>query len=103
MGRYQLFSGVCLSLLLVPISYANVEVLDEASGIEAAPEMMMETIVVTATRENKEKWELAESISVLNGSEIEKLTPSHPAEALNRVAGVHINNLGGEGHMSAIR
>lgn len=66
-------------------------------------EAIIETIVVTATRESKNKAELAESISVINESEIEQVSPSHPAEILNRVAGVHINNLGGEGHMTAIR
>lgn len=79
-----------------------IEEKEEHTEKQVAPRMM-ETIVVTATRETKNKWELAESVSVLNESEIEKLSPSHPAEALNRVAGVHINNLGGEGHMSAIR
>lgn len=63
----------------------------------------METVVVTSTREEKAKSELAESVGVLNEGELNFIAPSHPAEALNRVAGVHISNLGGEGHMSAIR
>ena len=66
-------------------------------------ESEMENVVVTATREGKDKRELAESVSVATEMEIEAVAPSHPAEILNRMAGVHINNLGGEGHMASIR
>ncbi|WP_444996333.1 TonB-dependent receptor [Aliikangiella sp. IMCC44359] len=61
------------------------------------------TIVVTSTKEERSKLELPESIAVIDSQEIEDVSPSHPAELLNRVPGVHINNLGGEGHMSSIR
>lgn len=64
---------------------------------------VMDTIVVTATREEQSKGNIAESVDVMNGDEIESISPSHPAEVLNRIAGVHINNLGGEGHMTSIR
>lgn len=63
----------------------------------------MDTFVVTATREEKIKSEIAESVSVFNGEDIEDISPSHPSELLNRSAGVYVNNLGGEGHMTAIR
>ena len=63
----------------------------------------METVVVTATREFKPKSELAESVGVLDEKTIQQIMPTHPAEALNRIAGVFINNLGGEGHMTSIR
>lgn len=63
----------------------------------------METVVVTATRESKPKSELSESVGVLDEKTIQQIMPSHPAEALNRIAGVFINNLGGEGHMTSIR
>ncbi|MEM9100990.1 MAG: TonB-dependent receptor [Pseudomonadota bacterium] len=62
-----------------------------------------ETIVVTGTREARPISETAESVSVLTAEEIAEIAPSHPSELLNRVPGVHINNLGGEGHMSSIR
>lgn len=63
----------------------------------------METVVVTATREQRNKSEMAESVSVLTEVDIDAIAPAHPADILNRVAGVHINNLGGEGHMASIR
>jgi iron complex outermembrane recepter protein len=76
------------------------------SGSDALAEnskTTLDTIVVTATREEKSKSEVPESIGVTESGEIEFISPAHPAAALNRTAGVHINNLGGEGHMTAIR
>lgn len=67
------------------------------------PVTQLETVVVTATREEKLKRELAESVSVFDGKTIESVSPSHPSELINRAAGAYVNNLGGEGHMTAIR
>src|SRR5690606_33358486 len=64
---------------------------------------LMEQVEVTATREEKSRTELPESVAVLDREAIEQVMPGHPAELLNRLAGVHINNQGGEGHMTAIR
>lgn len=69
----------------------------------ASSETEVDRIVVTGIREAQSKQQVAESVSVLNRSSIEQIAPSHPAELLNRMPGVHINNLGGEGHMSSIR
>ena len=69
----------------------------------SAEQLAMETVVVTSTREGVKKSDLAESISVVTAKDIEWVSPSHPAEILNRMPGVHINNLGGEGHMTSIR
>lgn len=63
----------------------------------------LDKIVVTSTREEKSKADLSESIGVLTAQEIQNVSPSHPSEILNRTPGVYINNLGGEGHMTAIR
>ncbi|MET1255437.1 TonB-dependent receptor [Aliikangiella maris] len=60
-------------------------------------------LVITSTKEEKLKSELPEAIHVIDKLEIEEVSPTHPAEILNRIPGVHINNLGGEGHMSSIR
>ncbi len=62
-----------------------------------------DTVVVTATKEAKSKSELAESVSVIGSDEIDFVAPAHPAEILNRSAGVYVNNIGGEGHMTSIR
>lgn len=64
---------------------------------------VLDTVVVTSARESQEKRDLAESVSVASQQDIETVQPGHPAELTNRMAGVHVNNLGGEGHMTAIR
>jgi iron complex outermembrane recepter protein len=63
----------------------------------------LETVVVTATREARSKQELPEAVQVFDQDIIDAVSPSHPSEILNRAAGVHVNNLGGEGHMTSIR
>lgn len=63
----------------------------------------LDPMVVTATRENKPQSEVSESVEIFKKEEIEFVSPAHPSELLNRSAGVHVNNLGGEGHMTAIR
>lgn len=92
-GR-SLFWGT--STLLLASSIA------EASG-QAIPASQLETMVVTATREEKRKMDIPESVDVFDEESISSVSPSHPSEILNRSAGVHINNMGGEGHMTAIR
>ena len=41
--------------------------------------------------------------SSIHSEDINFVSPAHPSEALNRISGVHINNLSGEGHMTSIR
>lgn len=65
--------------------------------------IILDPIVVTSTREGKPKSELTEIIGVLSEEDITFISPVHPADAANRVAGVYVNNLGGEGHMTSIR
>lgn len=60
-------------------------------------------IVVTATKEGKSKLKSPESITKLTQKDIEKISPTHPADILNRVAGVYVANVGGEGHITSIR
>lgn len=69
----------------------------------AAAEEQPEMIVVTSSRQAQSLTNLAESVTVLNEQLIKDVSPGHPAELLNRVPGVHVNDLGGEGHMTAIR
>ncbi|MDP2716506.1 TonB-dependent receptor [Rheinheimera sp.] len=63
----------------------------------------IEVMVVTSSRQAQALVNLAEAVSVLDEATIQNVSPGHPAELLNRVSGVHVNDLGGEGHMTAIR
>jgi len=88
-----------LCVCLCPLATAS----SGFTGATQASENLMETLVVTSTREARNKSELAESVGIIDEKTLNFVAPAHPAEVLNRVAGVHINNLGGEGHMSSIR
>lgn len=83
------------ALLMVPVT-APVQA-------EGSKPSTLDTVVVTSTREERLKRELPESVSVINQIDIQEVMPAHPSELLNRVPGVYVNNLGGEGHMTAIR
>ncbi len=88
---------------LTPLAIACSLTLAPCASASTTDAALMETMVVTATREAKDKSKLSESVGIIGSDQLELINPSHPAEALNRIAGVHINNLGGEGHMTAIR
>ena len=62
-----------------------------------------EKIIVTATRESDSLLESSVSADRIDGDKIDEIKPGHPAEVTNRIAGVVVNNLGGESHFTAIR
>ena len=64
---------------------------------------MAEPIVVSATRETQSRTASAATIDVVDGVEIRSARQAHPAQIMNRVPGVHITMLTGEGHSTAIR
>ena len=72
-------------------------------GHSHAENSQLDKVVVTATGEAKSLSELAQSVGLFSSQQIKDVSPAHPSEILNRTAGVYINNLGGEGHMTAIR
>lgn len=63
----------------------------------------LDEITVTGTREATAKSESSATTTLVQEEEIHRLRPSHPAEVMNRVPGVHVNVTSGEGHMTAIR
>ena len=63
----------------------------------------LDPIIVTGVRESQNQHAVAGAIGLADSDTMGHVMPSHPAELLNRIPGVHINNLGGEGHMAAIR
>ena len=74
--------------------------LDFALTSQAA---IMAPTVITATRELQRRDEATVAIEVLQGEEIRRTRAAHPAQLLNRIAGVHASELSGEGHSMSIR
>ena len=73
------------------------------TGSLYANDTTMETVVITATKEKKLLSEVPMTVTEFDASQVDSIRPSHPSELLNGAAGVYVNNLGGEGHMTAIR
>ncbi len=63
----------------------------------------MESITVSATREERYGSELPVSVGRIDADEIGRVNPAHPSRIANRIPGVWINATEGEGHMTAIR
>jgi outer membrane receptor protein involved in Fe transport len=63
----------------------------------------VDEIIVSAERRDTVKAEAPISVSVLQGEEILRISADHPAEALNRSAGVLIHRGNGQEHLTAIR
>ena len=75
----------------------------DSARVRAGSATVLSTTVITATRELQSRTATSTTIDALSGAEIAKTRPAHPAELLNRVAGVHISELSAEGHSTAIR
>lgn len=60
-------------------------------------------VVVSATRERRRRAEGSATIDALDGAEMRRTRAAHPAGIMNRLAGVHVSELSGEGHSMAIR
>ncbi|QSX30482.1 TonB-dependent receptor [Shewanella cyperi] len=100
-----------LSLALLTTSAAattdNTEVQtapDGATSTMAIASPVMERISITANRKQNVDTDLAMSLDSISKSELALDKGQHPAESLNSVAGVLIDQLGGgQGHKTAIR
>lgn len=68
-----------------------------------AAAVSLEPMVVSATREVERRSEGSLTIDALSGEELRKTRAAHPAGILNRLAGVHVTETSGEGHMMAMR
>lgn len=60
-------------------------------------------MVVSATREMQRRKDVSATIDVLDGAALREARAAHPAAIVNRIPGVHVAELSGEGHSTAIR
>ena len=63
----------------------------------------IDEVVVTAERIAEDALDVAGTVEVLDTAELLRIAPFHPAEALNAVSGVGIQQGSGQEHLSAIR
>ncbi len=65
--------------------------------------LLMENVVVSASREAVKKTETAAAVSSVSSGVIAETKASHPSEIMGKMAGVYVSVTGGEGHQTAIR
>ncbi|HEX6599245.1 MAG TPA: TonB-dependent receptor [Gemmatimonadaceae bacterium] len=112
-GRYQIAGVTPGTYLLVAqrigtttrrdsITVAAGQVLTLDVALTSAATVMA-PMTVSATREMRRRNEGSATIDVLDGAELRNTHETHPADVMNRLAGVHVSNLSGEGHSMAMR
>jgi outer membrane receptor protein involved in Fe transport len=60
-------------------------------------------LVVSATREAQQVTQGSATIDAVSGADLREARAAHPAAIAKRLAGVHVSQLSGEGHSTAIR
>ena len=80
--------------LILTVGFASFTVSNTASADE---------IIVTATRTEITAQDYAGSIAAIGLERLNLIAPTHPAEALNEIAGVNIHRNSGQEHLTAIR
>ncbi len=65
--------------------------------------IQLDPMVVSGTRELERRADGSLTVDALAGAEIRQTRAAHPAGILNRLAGVHVTETSGEGHMMAMR
>ena len=90
---------ILLTLVLLGTVFAE----DKQTKTVKTKIVKAKTIIVTATHQEDELLESSVSADRIDADKIAQIAPAHPSEIANRIAGVHINNLGGESHFTAIR
>ena len=63
----------------------------------------LDPVVVSATGESERLSQMPVAMGAVRREELATARPAHPAEIMNRMAGVWVNVTGGEGHTTAIR
>lgn len=66
-------------------------------------EILLDDVIVSATRERQLRTDVAASISSIGSDAIDDFQPTHPKDIMGKIPGVWVNQTGGEGHMTAIR
>ena len=64
---------------------------------------VLQPLIISATREVERRSEGSLTIDALSGEQVRQTRAAHPAGLLNQLAGVHVTETSGEGHMMAMR
>jgi iron complex outermembrane receptor protein len=102
-GRYTLAAqriGAAARRIDVAIAAGETAILDVALESAAA---VMAPMTVSATRELRRRDEGSATVDLIDGPEIRRTRAAHPSGVMNRIPGVHVSELSGEGHSMSMR
>jgi iron complex outermembrane receptor protein len=102
-GQYVVIAqriGVTARRTALTVAAGERATLDVA--LASAPALMT-PMTVSATRELRRRDEGSATIDVIDGSEIRRTHAAHPSGVMNRIPGVHVSELSGEGHSMSMR
>ena len=91
------YAADTLSANVTETGVVTVDVKLKEAAVVVAP------VVVSATQELQDRNQGSMTIDALTGTEVRATRAGHPAEIMNKLAGVHMSQLSGEGHSMAIR
>lgn len=74
-----------------------------AAPVIETKEQRLPDVIVTATREEENRYDVPISISKIRTESVKDTKPTHPSELMNQVPGVFVNTTSGEGHATMIR
>ena len=90
-------------LVIIPLLFAAPAWAQAADEIVILLPDVDEIIVQGIYDINKKVGDISGSVGIIGASELDRVSPVHPAEALNGVAGVNIHRGSGQEHLTAIR
>jgi iron complex outermembrane receptor protein len=102
-GRYVVAAqriGAAAKRSDLAVAAGDTATLDVALVSAAA---VMAPMTVSATRELRRRDEGSATVDVIDGSEIRRVHAAHPSGVMNRIPGVHVSELSGEGHSMSMR
>ena len=112
-GRYVIASLPAgrYTVVVQRLGYAqHVDSVDIADGADTrhdvalrAAAQVIAPMVVSAAREAQRRTDASATIDVIDGASLREARAAHPAGIAKRIPGVHVSQLSGEGHSTAIR
>src|SRR5262245_13952365 len=91
------YAADTLSANVTETGVVTIDVKLKEAAVVVAP------VVVSATQELQDRNQGSMTIDALTGTDVRVTRAGHPAEIMNKLAGVHMSQLSGEGHSMAIR
>ncbi|WP_083536366.1 TonB-dependent receptor [Steroidobacter denitrificans] len=97
--------AICIAagLVIDAVAIEAVFAQEAAQSVDAARRNVLDTVIVSASRERELLSETPASIGVIGEAAVRRAGATHPQQILSQVPGVAVSVTNGEGHTTAIR